>query len=280
MLPKPTSEVVLKEFSVKLSSIYEEREAQNIIKIAFESLTDIDDLDKVRKDLGDVLERLLKYEPIQYIIEQADFYGLKLKVNQNVLIPRPETEELVHLVIAQYKNYKGALKILDIGTGSGCIAITLKKEIPFAEVYAIDISDLALSVAKHNAKVHRQNIHFKQLNILDSNKWSQLSGFDVIVSNPPYIPLSDKTFMHKNVIDYEPHEALFVEDSDPLLFYRDILNFGKNYLNPKGRLFFEIHEQMNNALQKLFEKIKYIDVQLVNDLSGKNRFAIIDKKLQ
>lgn len=280
MLPKPTSEVVLKEFSAKLSSIYEEREAQNIIKIAFESLTDIDDLDKVRKDLGDVLERLLKYEPIQYIIEQADFYGLKLKVNQNVLIPRPETEELVHLVIAQYKNYKGALKILDIGTGSGCIAITLKKEIPFAEVYAIDISDLALSVAKHNAKVHRQNIHFKQLNILDSNKWSQLSGFDVIVSNPPYIPLSDKTFMHKNVIDYEPHEALFVEDSDPLLFYRYILDFGKNYLNPKGRLFFEIHEQMNNALQKLFEKIKYIDVQLVNDLSGKNRFAIIDKKLQ
>ena len=195
----------------------------------------------------------------------AYFCDHPFKVTPDTLIPRPETEELVYLIS---RENKGNLKILDIGTGTGCIPISLKLMMNDAEVSGWDISGKALTIARENAKDLSANVEFEKMNALniDSNE-----KFDIVVSNPPYIPLSDKDSMHQNVLNFEPGLALFVEDNDPLLFYRRIAEFGKTNLNPAGKLYFEIHERFGSETKDLLMYLGYQDVVIIKDLNGKDR---------
>lgn len=199
------------------------------------------------KQVLEFTERLVLHEPVQYVLNQSWFCNLKFYVDKNVLIPRPETEELVEWIITNCKFPVDELRILDIGTGSGCIPISLKRRIRKADVWAIDISEAALEVAKRNATTLGTAVNFLALDILNEKQWSQLPQFDIIVSNPPYIPEKDKGQMHPNVLKYEPGTALFVPDDDPLLFYNAITRFAKQHLTKDGLLYFEIHEDLGKA---------------------------------
>src|ERR1035437_4966195 len=228
-----------------------------------------------------IIRELKIQKPIQYILGRADFYGCKIRVNEHVLIPRPETEELVDLILQETKD-KGEgtsqINILDIGTGSGCIAIALKKNIPDANISAIDVSEEALLVAKANAILNQTKISFLQAHILHLTPQSPLpqerGRYDIIVSNPPYVRASEKEKMSKNVLDYEPHLALFVKDNDPLLFYKAISEFAKINLTPNGSLFFEINEALGSDVKKLLEEKGFMNAEVKKDMSGKERFAI------
>ena len=219
------------------------------------------------------LERLKNHEPRQYILGETEFYGLKFKVNPSVLIPRPETEELVEWVKPPHPPKGGFLSgtptLLDVGTGSGCIAVALKKKFPSANVSAMDISPEALALAKENAALNEVNIEFIQDDILHpaatDRKW------DVIVSNPPYIPASEQRYLHKNVTDFEPHLALFVQDNDPLIFYRKIAEFALSHLTAGGRLYVEIHQSLGRQCCQLLESMGFQSVELRKDLSGNDR---------
>lgn len=215
----------------------------------------------------DKTQKLLLQIPIQYVLEEADFYGLKFKVNSSVLIPRPETEELVHLIVKKYKNQ--AINILDIGTGSGCIPISLQKNLPLAKNSAIDISEEALEVAKENAKINRVEVSFFKddaLNLLTS----KYPVFDVIVSNPPYIAMSEKNEMENTVTAYEPHLALFVSDENPLIFYDKIGDFALTNLSKQGFLYFEINQALAEETKKLLEQ-KGFKAQIIKDINNNNR---------
>lgn len=215
----------------------------------------------------DKTQKLLLQIPIQYVLEEADFYGLKFKVNSSVLIPRPETEELVHLMVKKYKNQ--AINILDIGTGSGCIPISLQKNLPLAKNSAIDISDEALEVAKENAKINRVEVSFFKddaLNLLTS----KYPVFDVIVSNPPYIAMSEKNEMENTVTAYEPHLALFVSDENPLIFYDKIGDFALTNLSKQGFLYFEINQALAEETKKLLEQ-KGFKAQIIKDINNNDR---------
>ncbi|MBT8384937.1 MAG: peptide chain release factor N(5)-glutamine methyltransferase [Bacteroidia bacterium] len=219
------------------------------------------------------LQRLKKEEPIQYIIGETAFYGLTFRVNRNVLIPRPETEELVDWIIKDSSETQG-LKILDIGTGSGCIAISLAKHLPNAVVYTLDISKKALQVAEYNAKLNKVSINFIEQNILNTNeilKGAYNLKFDIIVSNPPYVRESEKTAIKKNVLAFEPHSALFVDDTNPFLFYKAIVKFAKKNLKKEGKLFFEINQYLNNEITQLLEKYGFTQIELRKDLFGNDR---------
>lgn len=224
---------------------------------------------KIREDL----QRLLKHEPIQYILEEAWFYKMKLKVNAQVLIPRPETEELVEFVLEAASSQQAPINIIDIGSGSGCIAIALKKHLPKAIITAIDISEGALTIAKENASTQKVGIDFKQINFLDENEWKGLNQFGIIVSNPPYIPINEKEKLDKNVVDYEPDVALFVPANDPVLFYKKIIFFGKKHLINNGKIFVEVHENFAKEIFDLFAST-YIDVTIKNDMYGKPRMLM------
>jgi len=224
-----------------------------------------------------ILERLKQSEPIQYILGEAHFYGFVFKVNPHTLIPRQETEELIYL-ITKTLTIKNPT-ILDIGTGSGCIAITLKKELPQAEVFAIDFSHKALEMALLNATNNKANVHFSELDILNWQKQESLpfDKFDVIVSNPPYIRQSEKPLMHSNVLNFEPASALFVEDSDALVFYREIAKFASCFLKPQGKLFYEINEAFGTETAELLNSLDFENTLIHNDLNGKNRFVSATK---
>lgn len=211
--------------------------------------------------------QLMEGKPIQYIIQSAPFYGREFKVDPAVLIPRNETEELVHLIIGENKNE--GMKILDIGTGSGCIAITLALEMPFPDVYAMDISISALRLAEENAKLLGADVAFFQGDILREDLHE--TELDILVSNPPYIRESEKLVMHKNVLDHEPHLALFVPDKDPLAFYRAILKKGETALKHRGRLYVEINEALGPETAALTAEFGYGEIKLIRDLNGKNR---------
>ena len=218
-----------------------------------------------------ILEKLKLEIPIQYIIGRTHFYGLEFNVNENVLIPRPETEELVEWIISSAVNmpkFKNT-KILDIGTGSGCIAISLAKNIPNAEVSAIDISDKALAVAKENADLNKVAIAFIQRNILETNDLEQ--QFDIIVSNPPYVRNLEKDEIKRNVLANEPHLALFVEDNDALIFYRKITELATKNLSPEGKLFFEINQYLGKETVELLEKMHFKNSELRKDIYGNDR---------
>lgn len=228
---------------------------------------------KEKGQIYNIVDRLKKHEPIQYIFGKTDFYGFEFQVNPSVLIPRPETEELVEIIVRDYLGK--SVEILDIGTGSGCIAITLKKLLKDADVSAIDISAEALKVAERNAMHNRVSVFFYERNILEPFKTgdSLEEDFDVIVSNPPYVMLKEREEMEKNVLDYEPPLALFVPDNDPLIYYRSIARFAEQKLKKKGYLYFEINSQLGNEVVEMLRLLEFKNVELIQDLSGNDRFV-------
>ncbi len=221
-------------------------------------------------EIGKIVQRLKKMEPIQYIFGETIFYGLNFKVNQNVLIPRPETEELVDWILNEKKN-KCDLHVHDIGTGSGAIAIALAKKLCNAKVMGTDISKSAIKIAVENARLNQVHIKFRIKNILHEKRKKIKSKFDIIVSNPPYIAHKEKEKMSDNVLQYEPHIALFVEDDDPLLFYRVIAQYAKKALKPSGELFLEINENHGMEVFNLLLNEDFEEVTLQKDLNGKDR---------
>ncbi len=216
------------------------------------------------------VKELKKYRPIQYIFGEAWFDGFSLKVNENVLIPRPETEELVLWAVDSLQNKKN-LSILDIGTGSGCIAIALAKRLPTSHISACDVSRDALILAGENAKNLKVNIDFFNLDILKSDSWINACVYDVIISNPPYVTNSEKAAMQPNVLNWEPSLALFVNDDDPLIYYRKTLQFCINHLKSSGTIFFEINQHFGNELYDLLSSSGFKDIIIKKDLSGNDR---------
>ena len=219
-------------------------------------------------------DRLRNHEPIQYILGETEFFGMPITVNKQVLIPRPETEELVSWIIEDVD--KNEATILDIGTGSGCIAISLAKKLNNAVVSAIDISTRAIEVAKKNTLINNVNIEFSRVDVLNfeadldlHHKWE--SKFDIIVSNPPYVRMQEKKLMKLNVIDHEPDIALFVEDDDPLLFYKRISELSRQYLKHNGTLYLEINEYLGVEMEKMLNEAGFKHVELKKDMFGKNR---------
>ena len=275
----------------KLSSLYGELEAQAIVCLLFEDLLGIRKTDIFTKN-SDVLSKsdliklkyaeadLLQQIPIQHIVGFAYFMDLKIKVNKDVLIPRPETEELIQLVLNDFKD--ASIRILDIGTGSGCIAISIKNKLPKANVQAIDVSEKALNLAKENAKVNGVDVEFTQIDILNEREWQKFSNqkFDVIISNPPYVTQSDKLQMQKNVLEYEPELALFVPEENPLLFYKSIAEFSKRYLVPKGKIYLEINEGLANETKSLYIDSGFFNVDFLQDMMGKKRMMVIENNDQ
>ena len=231
--------------------------------------------DESQKHFIEAIDRLKQEEPIQYIIGETEFYGLLFKVSSKVLIPRPETEELVEWMLKDNPTTtQQQLTVLDIGTGSGCIAIALAKHLPNAKVYALDISPKALEVAKENALLNKVDVEFIEKNILTSSHYELISAsrkFDIIVSNPPYVRKLEKSTMKSNVLKYEPHLALFVEDNDPLLFYKAICKIAVHNLKPNGMLYFEINQYLGAELKQLLTKFDFNSVELRKDLFGNNR---------
>lgn len=217
------------------------------------------------------LVQLKKEVPIQYLLGRTNFYGLDFVVNEHVLIPRPETEELVEWIINDSKKTAKTkkIKILDIGTGSGCIAISLAKNIPNAEVYAIDVSKKAIETAKRNTVQNKVEVTFMLQNILEAEELKY--NFDVIVSNPPYVRNLEKQEIKKNVLDYEPHLALFVEDNDALIFYRKIAELAQNNLSENGRLYFEINQYLGKEMIDLLEKMNFENIELKKDIYDNDR---------
>lgn len=234
-----------------------------------------------KKKLFEITERLKQAEPLQYILGETDFYGLIFKVNKHVLIPRPETEELVERILADINQLQATnkqIQILDIGTGSGCIAISLAKNITKGTVHAIDISEKALETATANALLNTATVSFKKLDILSSEAYDVIENkYSIIVSNPPYIMEKEKEQMHSNVLTYEPHLALFVPDEDPLRFYRAIAQLGKSKLIIGGKLYFEINAQCGSETVEMLEEEGYHNIQLIQDLFGKDRITIAER---
>lgn len=269
----------LKKLRDNLRPIYGNRETEAIIRLIFHYLkgwttTDMlihnsDQLSPfIRKQVDEILDRLLRHEPIQYITGEARFHGMDFKVSPDVLIPRPETDELVDIIVSENEKRED-LRVLDIATGSGCIAIALSRSLPFASVSAIDISEPALKVANENAKNLKTKINFIKADIFS---WNPDSLFDIIVSNPPYIDESEKKQMDKNVLDYEPASALFVPDSDPLIFYKRILALASDCLTPQGRIYLEINPRHASELSAMMQENGFRQVDILRDSCGKLRF--------
>lgn len=268
------------EVKKQLQNLYDSREADQVLLIlAEENLSHYNKLNfrdfnfsLNKKDVETLslgIQRLIKGEPIQYIVGKAWFYDMEFKVNSSVLIPRPETEELVHWIIQDWKNKK--VNVLDIGTGSGCISLALANNLVLAEVDAIDVSEEALQLAKLVSVELALDVNFLSINILDSEQRGELGTYDVIVSNPPYIPNNGRSAMNDRVINYEPHLALFVDDEDPLIFYKEIIDFALSHLNTGGKLYFECNEFNAEKVKALLVAHGFEDVELRLDLQGKNR---------
>lgn len=270
------------QFTKELTEIFDEKEIESFFYITLEAFHQLKRVDMVlNPDLEldsiqllqweTVLSQLKLQKPIQYILGETEFFGLPFYVNENTLIPRPETEELVDWILSnnQINESTNQLKILDIGTGSGCIAISLAKNLPNANVYAIDVSEKALTTAKKNAERNNVNITFIEKNILETE--DLLNIFDIIVSNPPYVRNLEKLEIHKNVLEYEPHLALFVEDNDALLFYRKIAELAIKNLSENGQLYFEINQYLGKEMVELLEKHNFKNIELKKDIYENDR---------
>lgn len=277
---QPTVKEIIGQFKSELADLYSPHEAFQFVWLLFEHLhgwskTDLMLHDHTKLTVSDhlfvqkALERLKNHEPIQYIIGETEFYGMPFFVDNSVLVPRPETEELVEWILQSAEPNK-TLNILDIGTGSGCIAISLAKNLPKARVSAWDVSNDALQTAVKNADRNQVKVDFSQRNILTISP-SEAEKFDLIVSNPPYVRSSEKLEMHNNVLDYEPHLALFVDDDDALLFYRKITEFASESISPGGMLFFEINRAFGEATKELVTGLGFKNTELRKDLSGNHR---------
>lgn len=275
-----TLQAVIRFFKTELIDYFPEQEINSMLYVVLDKTFNIQKKDVLlateRKfsesellKIIYIVKDLKKHKPLAYILGEWEFYGLPFKVNEHTLIPRPETEELVQLILAE--NTQENLSILDIGTGSGCIAVSLKKNKPIAIISAFDVSKQALETAENNALLNDVAINFKQIDILNSP--NLVEKYDIIVSNPPYIPLKDINEMDKNVTDFEPHLALFVEDNNPLIFYKAIAEFAKNHLSDKGKLYVEIHEKLGNEVKALFESVGFKQVVIVKDLNEKDRMV-------
>ncbi len=292
-------------FETELASIYDQGEIDSFFYMILEHAHQMKRIDFILQpnfvidnisQWNAIIADLQQEKPIQYILGEAWFYGLPFKVNENTLIPRPETEELVEWIIesskSKVKSQKNIesilshraesrceLSILDIGTGTGCIPISLKVNLPEAEVFAIDVSEKALEIAKENAKQNEVNINFIQADILQVEDLEKLSTFDfrlstkfdIIVSNPPYVRNLEKVEIKKNVLEYEPHLALFVEDNDPLVFYRKIAELALQSLKPNGLLFFEINQYLGKETLEMLQQLGYQNIELRKDLMGNDR---------
>ena len=277
-----TSSALFKQISKNLASLYGQREAESLAVIIIEyffemgrtqilmdvPFTEMDG--EILQSLNECIKRLNEEEPIQHILGETEFYGLPFYVSSDVLIPRPETEELVNWVIEECKTKE--LSILDIGTGSGCIPIVLKKEQPQFNICALDISSDALAVADDNAHLNRVDIKLIEHDILSVH--IPEVKVDVIVSNPPYITLNEKKDMKKNVLEFDPSLALFVQDDDPLIFYRTIGQVGLKLLPDSGKLFFEINEKFGYETVELLKSLGYKKVTLRKDLNDKDRMIL------
>ncbi len=277
---------IRKYYCEQLCSIYDKEEANAMILILFDHYFKIDRVrmalePNLRLSESEMLtfhfavKDLLKNKPLQYIIGETEFCDLKFKVNENVLIPRPETSELVHLITnRQQTTDNSQLTILDIGTGSGCIAISLAKQLPQSQVYALDISEKALCVAKDNAYINNVDITFIHDDILSLRNKIE-TKFDIIVSNPPYVRDLEKAEMRDNVLNWEPHNALFVSDDDPLIFYRNILEFAKTHLKENGEVWFEINEYLGKEMKDLCCEMGFSKVNIYKDFREKERFLSV-----
>ncbi len=275
----------------ELSSIYDEGELYSVFELVCEKYLGFSKTD-VRLKFDEKINQsnliniyntgveLKKGIPVQYILGEADFYNLKFNVNSSTLIPRPETEELVDLVIKQHKTSNSSLiTILDIGTGSGCIPITLKRNLLQATVTAIDISDEALAVAKSNAIKNKVDVDFFKLDVLSSSFSIFHFPFNIIISNPPYVLNSEAKQMDARVLEYEPHLALFVEDNDPIIFYKRIIGLCETHLKSNGYLYFELNPLYAEEVKNYANAGNlFIFTELINDMSGKQRFLKAQKK--
>lgn len=278
------------DFNKELLSIYDSREAANISDLVFEHVTglkkwqrqilrDTDEKNFVSEDqLNEtrrILLNLLTHKPLQYILHEAWFHKMKFFVDEHVLIPRPETEELVETVIEHVKSSKAPLPyhILDIGTGSGCIAVSLKKALPETSLTAVDVSLEALRVAEKNALEHECLVQFQQLDFLNACNWPQLKKYHIIVSNPPYIPIAEKEILDKNVSEHEPSCALFVENESPFIFYEKIARFAKSHLHPEGMIFLEVHEMYAAEVAQVLQGHGFRS-QIKQDMTGRDRMII------
>src|ERR1017187_3137651 len=270
-----SAQLLFRELVTALEGIYDKQEAESIARIVFREKLGLSRIDMaLQKEkmlnedsqniISNISEKLLKGEPVQQVLGGADFFGLKLRVNSHVLIPRYETEELVQLVIDE--NKKDGLHILDIGTGSGCIAIALAVHLKNADVTGVDISQKALELAHVNAIANNVTIDLVNLDILNKLNWKKLGIFDIIVSNPPYVHESEKSQMHINVLNYEPHQALFVPDNNPLLYYEMISELAASHLTKNGKLYFEINEAYGNNIKQMLEDKGFIDIIVNKDL--------------
>jgi release factor glutamine methyltransferase len=272
------------QFIQELTAMYGEDEAESFFYLILEEKQQLKRIDlALQPDLvfsedeievwNSILEQLKLEIPIQYLLRKTSFYGLDFEVNENVLIPRPETEELVDWIISQNLRISESqsLKIVDIGTGSGCIAISLAKYLPNAEVFAIDISEKALAIANKNAKRNEVKVTFIEQNILETLDLGQ--EFDIIVSNPPYVRNLEKEEIKKNVLDNEPHLALFVADNDALIFYKKITELARKNLSVSGQLYFEINQYLGQEMVDLLKGMGFKDVELRKDIYGNDRMT-------
>ncbi|WP_445734793.1 peptide chain release factor N(5)-glutamine methyltransferase [Mariniflexile sp.] len=270
-------------FHKKLDHLYEKEEVDSFFFMLIDAYYKVSRLElamnpqySVDHDdaLLSALELLKKEQPIQYILGETDFFGLPFKVNAHTLIPRTETEELVEWIISKFRIQNSEFRILDIGTGSGCIAISLAKNLPNTKVYALDVSKEALKIAQQNAKLNNVNVVFIEADILNPEAWNldfKHLGFDIIVSNPPYVREKEKLLMKPNVLDNEPHLALFVNDENPLLFYKSITQFAIVNLTDHGMLFFEINEHLGQEMIRLLVDNDFKDIILKQDIFKKDR---------
>lgn len=273
------------QFIKELSPFYDAYEAESFFYLILEDkhrLRQIDlalnhELNFFEKDFvvwNSLLAELKKEVPIQYLLGKTSFYGLDFEVNENVLIPRPETEELVDWIINENKGSSKEIKILDIGTGSGCIAISLAKNLPNAKVYAIDVSKKALDIAKINAIKNNVEVTFMLKNVLELEVLK--SDYDIIVSNPPYVRNLEKVEIKKNVLDFEPHLALFVDDNDALIFYRKIAELAQKNLLKNGQLYFEINQYLGKETKEMLEKMNFKNIELRKDIYDNDRMIKVN----
>lgn len=287
------------QLTTSLHELYDNREAANIADWVMEHVTGMRKIDRIMhkqsllspdrvEKLQQYTRELLTHKPVQYVLHEAWFSGMAFYVDESVLIPRPETEELVEWIVEEAGNRQSAIgktsvdinlppptsyfSILDIGTGSGCIPISLKKKLPQTTIYACDVSEQALAVAAKNAATLQTPVQFVQADFLDAASWPSLPAVDVIVSNPPYIPHHNQSSMLQNVLAFEPHLALFVPNEDPLLFYEAIARFAREKLLPGGMIFVEIHEDLGAQTKALFEANGFM-AEVKKDFQGKDRMV-------
>ena len=279
-----TIDKIIKKIRQELKDLYPLTEINVFIEITLQYYLQFTKTDIITKNdntiknsdkqkIINTIERLKNNEPIQYILGETEFYGLKFKVNKDVLIPRQETEELVDWIIKDNQSLLNP-EILDIGTGSGCIAVSIAANLKNSSVDAVDVSENALNIALANAKNNQVKINTILLDVLNFEKSKyNFPEYDIIVSNPPYVRELEKNLMQKNVLNFEPYLALFVENNNALIFYQRILEFAKIHLKKGGKIYFEINEAYGNEVVELLKKTRYKEIELRKDLNGKDRMV-------